>query len=197
MIGFRLGDPGPTPSPTQGEACRRAGVSLKARLLFVSWIQVEGKLVQSRAQADRDRRAHSEVPVTTDVPTAQQAPAPSKSAEDAADDDSADASALAAAESVLIHKASLPGPCLLIVSRRPSGDHHPWPTGHRTIHGRNGDFNVGRLRPPSASSSEERRTRPNTRRQVRGCFLVIAEIRLYVQRQRPHGHRGSAPSWAG
>ena len=25
MIGFRLGDLGPTPSPTQGEACRRAG----------------------------------------------------------------------------------------------------------------------------------------------------------------------------
>ena len=45
MIGFRLGDLWPTPSPTPGKRARRAGVSLKARLLFVSWIKVDSKLV--------------------------------------------------------------------------------------------------------------------------------------------------------
>ena len=101
MIGFRLGDLWTdTFTYSKGKRAGEQGVSLKARLLFVSWIKVEGKLVYKAEPkpTETDERT-PEVPVTTDVPTAQQAPAPSKSAEDAADDDSADASALAIAES--------------------------------------------------------------------------------------------------
>lgn len=100
MIGFRLGDLWTdTFTYPKGKRAGEQGVSLKARLLFVSWIKVDGKLVYKAEPkpTETDERT-PEVPVTTDVPTAQQAPAPSKSAVDAADDDSADASALAVAE---------------------------------------------------------------------------------------------------
>ncbi|WP_319064063.1 DUF3577 domain-containing protein [Pseudomonas aeruginosa] len=85
MIGFRLGDL----------------VSLKARLLFVSWIKVDGKLVyKAEPKPTETDERDPEVPVTSDAPAAQQAaaPEPSESVADAADD-AADAPALAVAES--------------------------------------------------------------------------------------------------
>ena len=59
----------------------------------------------------------------------------------------------------------------------------------KTIHGRNGDFNVGRL----ATSIGEFVVKNAELDQyvegnLRGDF-VIAEFALHVQRQRPHGHR--------
>ena len=75
-------------------------MSLKARLLFVSWIKVDGKLVYKAEPkpTDADERDR-EVPATTDAPAAQQAsvPEPSRSPDEASDD--TDALALAAAES--------------------------------------------------------------------------------------------------
>ena len=64
MIGFRLGDLWTdTFTYSKGKRAGEQGVSLKARLLFVSWIKVDGKLVpKAGAQADRDRRAGAEVP---------------------------------------------------------------------------------------------------------------------------------------
>ena len=103
MIGFRLGDLWTdTFTYSKGKRAGEQGVSLKARLLFVSWIKVDGKFVYKAESkpTETDERT-PEVPVTTEVPAAQQAPAPesSKPAADAADDDSADVSALAVAES--------------------------------------------------------------------------------------------------
>ena len=86
---------------SKGKRAGEQGVSFKARLLFVGWIKVDGKLVYKAEPKptetdDRD----PEVPVTSDAPAAQQAsvPEPSKPVADAADD-AADAPALAVAES--------------------------------------------------------------------------------------------------
>jgi hypothetical protein len=99
MIGFRLGDLWTDIfTYSKGKNAGNPGVSLKARLLFVSWIKVDGKLVYKAESkpTETDERA-PEVLVATDVPAAQQAPAPASSTP--ADDDSADARALAVAES--------------------------------------------------------------------------------------------------
>ena len=103
MIGFRLGDLWTdTFTYSKGKRAGEQGVSLKARLLFVSWIKVDGKLVYKAEPkpADADAR-EPEVPEASDVPAVQQdpAPEPSKPAAEAADDADADAPALAVAES--------------------------------------------------------------------------------------------------
>ena len=99
MIGFRLGDLWTDIfTYSKGENAGNPGVSLKARLLFVSWIKVDGELVyKADSKPTETDERNQEVPVTSDAPTVQQAPvpAPTKSAADAA----ADAPALAAAES--------------------------------------------------------------------------------------------------
>jgi len=89
MIGFRLGDLWTdTFTYSKGKRVGEQGVSLKARLLFVSWIKVEGKL------------EYNSLLYPSDAPAAQQAAAaePSRPVADAADD-AADAPALAVAES--------------------------------------------------------------------------------------------------
>ncbi|AUV13414.1 hypothetical protein C2U39_15405 [Aeromonas sp. ASNIH3] len=99
MIGFRLGDLWTDIfTYSKGKNAGNPGVSLKARLLFVSWIKVDGELVyKADSKPTETDGRNQEVPVTSDAPTVQQAPvpAPTKSAADAA----ADAPALAAAES--------------------------------------------------------------------------------------------------
>ena len=65
---------------------------------FVSWIKVDGKLVYKAESKPTETDEHGpEVPVTSDAPAAQQAPAPESSKPAA--DDAADTPALAAAES--------------------------------------------------------------------------------------------------
>jgi len=102
MMGPRLGDLWTdTFTYSKGKRAGEQGVSLKARLLFVSWIKVDGKLVYKAEPRPTETDGRDpEVPVTSDVPAAQHAsaPEPSKPVADAADD-SADAPALAAAES--------------------------------------------------------------------------------------------------
>ena len=99
MIGFRLGDLWTDIfTYSKGKNAGNPGVSLKARLLFVSWIKVDGELVyKADSKPTETDGRNQEVPVTSDAPTVQQAPAPAptKSAADAV----ADAPALAAAES--------------------------------------------------------------------------------------------------
>lgn len=101
MIGFRLGDLwADTFTYSKGKRAGEQGVSLKARLLFVSWIKVDGKLVYKAEPkpTEADER-EPEVPATTDAPAAQHAsaPEPSQSADEAFDE--TDAPALAVAES--------------------------------------------------------------------------------------------------
>ena len=85
---------------SKGKRAGEQGVSLKARLLFVSWIKVDGKLVyKAEPKPTETDERDPEVPATTDAPAAQQAsvPEPSQSADGAFDD--TDAPALAVAES--------------------------------------------------------------------------------------------------
>jgi hypothetical protein len=76
-------------------------VSLKARLLFVSWIKVDGKLVYKAepkpTDAD-DRDVRNTVPATSAEPQAAVSE-PARPAAEAADEATADAPALEVAES--------------------------------------------------------------------------------------------------
>lgn len=102
MIGFRLGDLWTdTFTYSKGKRAGEQGVSLKARLLFISWIKVDGKLVYKAESkpTDGDER-DAEVPTTSSPAEPQAAaPEPSGPAAVAAADAAADASALAVAES--------------------------------------------------------------------------------------------------
>ena len=106
MIGFRLGDLWTDIfTYSKGKRAGEQGVSLKARLLFVSWIKVDGKLVYKAEpkQTDADDRDERDVR-STDVPatsTDPQAAAsePVRPAAEAVDEANADAPALEVAES--------------------------------------------------------------------------------------------------
>jgi hypothetical protein len=103
LIGFRLGDLWTdTFTYTKGKRAGEQGVSLKARLLFISWIKVDGKLVYKAEPktTEADERAPN-VPATIDATDGQQSSVPESPAPatEAADDADADASALAVAES--------------------------------------------------------------------------------------------------
>ena len=65
----------------------------------------------------------------------------------------------------------------------------------KTIHGRNGDFSVGRLATSIGEFVLKNRTRPIFREgKVRRRFRHRRDSSLHVQRQRPHGHRDPRPS---
>ncbi|MBY4673889.1 DUF3577 domain-containing protein [Burkholderia multivorans] len=103
MIGFRLGDLWTDIfTYSKGKRAGEQGVSLKGRLLFVSWIKVDGNLVYKAEPkpTETDERA-AEVPVTAEAPVAQQASEqqPTVPAVEAVDEAPADAPALAVAES--------------------------------------------------------------------------------------------------
>lgn len=59
LIGFRLGDLWTDLFRySRGEKAGQTGVSLKARLLFISWIKIDGELVhQARPQSDSEKTA--------------------------------------------------------------------------------------------------------------------------------------------
>ena len=103
MIGFRLGDLWTDIfTYSKGKRAGEQGVSLKARLLFVSWIKVDGKLVYKAEPKptdtdDRDER-DTDVPATSAEPQAA-APEHSRPAAEAADEAAADAPVLEVAES--------------------------------------------------------------------------------------------------
>lgn len=61
LIGFRLGDLWPDLfTYTKGKRQGETGVSLKGRLLFVSWIKVDGKLVYKAEAKAADNTAEDE-----------------------------------------------------------------------------------------------------------------------------------------
>lgn len=103
LIGFRLGDLwADTFTYTKGKRAGEQGVSLKARLLFIGWIKVDGKLVyKAEPKSIETGESESEVPATTDTPAEQQAaaPEPSEAVAEVADEATADAPALAVADS--------------------------------------------------------------------------------------------------
>ncbi|ELI8126403.1 STY4534 family ICE replication protein [Yersinia enterocolitica] len=77
MIGFRLGDLWTdTFTYSKGKRAGEQGVSLKARLLFVSWIKVDGvlkyKVEPKPAESEQDAAEQS----AASTPAPQEAPAP-------------------------------------------------------------------------------------------------------------------------
>lgn len=100
MIGFRLGDLWTDIfTYSKGKRAGEQGVSLKARLLFVSWIKIDGKLVYKAEPkpTDADERDTDVAPTSAEPQAA--APEPSRPAAEAADEAAADAPALEVAES--------------------------------------------------------------------------------------------------
>ncbi len=95
LIGFRLGDLwADTFTYSKGERAGQQGVSLKARLLFVSWIKVDGELVYKAEPKTTDDATREEAPAPSGTPAAQEAPASEAVATDGAQA-SAEAPALA------------------------------------------------------------------------------------------------------
>jgi hypothetical protein len=79
LIGFRLGDLWTDIfTYTKGKNAGKPGVSLKARLLFVSWIKVDGELVYKAEPKTSD-----EAPAASDESATEDAPAPEAAASDA------------------------------------------------------------------------------------------------------------------
>lgn len=98
MIGFRLGDLWTdTFIYSKGKRAGEQGVSLKARLLFVSWIKVDGELVYKAESKTTDDAAGEEAPAPSSAPATQDV---SASEADTNDDAQAPAEAPALAESV-------------------------------------------------------------------------------------------------
>lgn len=88
MIGFRLGDLWTdTFTYSKGKRAGEQGVSLKARLLFVSWIKVDGDLVYKAEPKSTDadeRDADSAPAATTPAPEVAASSAPASDAVDVA-----------------------------------------------------------------------------------------------------------------
>lgn len=74
LIGFKLGDLWPDIfTHTKGKHAGQQAVSLKARLLFISWIKIDGKL-EYKAEARNGERPSEETPASeapTEMPLAQ------------------------------------------------------------------------------------------------------------------------------
>lgn len=71
LIGFRLGDLWPDLFEyTKGKNQGKPGVSLKARLLFISWIKVDGKLVYKAESRATDDTARENLPTSHEEPAA-------------------------------------------------------------------------------------------------------------------------------
>lgn len=76
LIGFRLGDLWPDLfTYTKGKKQGESGVSLKARLLFVSWIKVDGKLVYKAEAKPADNAAREDTPTSQDEAPKADSPA--------------------------------------------------------------------------------------------------------------------------
>ena len=90
LIGFRLGDPWiDIFTYSKGEKEGQTGASLKARLLFVSWIKIDGKLeykadTKAQDEASREAAPESEPPASdaeadgSEPPTANGAASPAE-----------------------------------------------------------------------------------------------------------------------
>lgn len=97
MIGFRLGDLWTdTFTYSRGKRAGEQGVSLKARLLFVNWIKVDGVLKYKAEPKPAESEQYAAEQSAASAPAPQEAPVPEVS-EPA--DEAADAQAPALAES--------------------------------------------------------------------------------------------------
>lgn len=84
LIGFRLGDLWTDIfTYAKGKNAGKPGVSLKARLLFVSWIKIDGEMVYKAESKAADGAAREDAPAaespSVDAPTPASAPPPDDS----------------------------------------------------------------------------------------------------------------------
>lgn len=84
LIGFRLGDLWTDIfTYAKGKNAGKPGVSLKARLLFVSWIKIDGEMVYKAESKAADSAAREEAPAaespSVDTPVPASAPPPDDS----------------------------------------------------------------------------------------------------------------------
>ena len=102
MIGFRLSDLwADTFTYSKGKRAGEQGVSFKARLLFISWIKVDGALVyKAEPKSTKADESESQAPAASETPVSQEAPA-SETSEPVAEpvDKATDAQTPALAES--------------------------------------------------------------------------------------------------
>lgn len=98
LIGFRLGDLwSEVFTYAKGKHAGEQGVSLKARLLYIGWIKINGEIVyKAEKKADADEEQPTNDPSSTDQPAPRQAQAPAPRQEDFTQ---ADAPALETVES--------------------------------------------------------------------------------------------------
>lgn len=76
LIGFRLGDLWPDLfTYSKGKNEGKPGVSLKARLLFVSWIKVDGQLVYKAEAKAADNASREDTPVSQEDAPKVESPA--------------------------------------------------------------------------------------------------------------------------
>lgn len=103
MIGFRLGDLWTDVfTHTKGKNVGKPGVGLKARLLFIGWIKVDGKLVyKAEPRTTEADERDVEAPAPDDASTVPDASTlePPEPAVETGDEAAADAPAVANAES--------------------------------------------------------------------------------------------------
>lgn len=79
LLGFRLGDLwADTFTYTKGKNAGQPGVSLKARLLYVSWIKIDGELVYKAVKTPEDNR--HETPAETNAVSSVEQPSEASSA---------------------------------------------------------------------------------------------------------------------
>ena len=80
LVGFKLGDPWTDTFVYQkGKRQGETGVSLKARLLCVSWIKINGDMVYQAPRRDDDQHEQSEqMAETEDAPPLQPDPVPTQ-----------------------------------------------------------------------------------------------------------------------
>lgn len=75
LIGFRLGDLWvDTFTFSKGERAGQQGVSLKARLLFVNWLKVDGQLVYKAEPKTAEETSHDEARRVSSEPDTRAAP---------------------------------------------------------------------------------------------------------------------------
>lgn len=87
LIGFRLGDLwADTFTYSKGKRAGEQGVGLKARLLFVSWIKVDGELVYKAEPKTAEETTRDDTAVVPDEVAAPDAPASEVVAADDGDD---------------------------------------------------------------------------------------------------------------
>ncbi|MCH2557666.1 MAG: STY4534 family ICE replication protein [Alcanivorax sp.] len=87
LIGFHLGDLwADTFTYSKGKRAGEQGVSLKARLLFVSWIKVDGQLVYKAEPKAAEGTAHAGTSHAPEAAAAEDAPASDVVTVDAGDD---------------------------------------------------------------------------------------------------------------